>query len=90
MKFDAACLGRPAILLAVADDQSAVGPGFAATGAAWFIGDGRTIDPALVGATAEDLLADRSTRVSLGSRAAEIVDGLGGDRIAAVLETLAD
>lgn len=90
MKFDAACLGRPAILLAVADDQSAVGPGFAAAGAARLVGDGRTIDPGVVAAAVEDMLADRTTRASLGSRAAQIVDGLGGDRIAAVLETLAD
>lgn len=89
MKFDAACLGRPAILLAVADDQLPVGPVFAATGAARFLGDGRTIDPAAVAGAVEALLADRPAMARLGSRAAEVIDGLGGDRIAAVLERLA-
>lgn len=89
MKFDAACLGRPAILLAVADDQLPVGPAFAATGAAQYLGDGRTIEPLDVAGAIEELLADRSARADLGSRAAEVVDGLGADRIAAVVEGLA-
>ncbi len=90
MKFDAACLGRPVILLAVADDQLPVGPAFAATGAARFLGDGRTIQPAAVAAEVGKLLADPAARAALGSRAAEVVDGLGADRIAAVLERIAD
>ena len=40
MKFELALLGRPTILLAVVDDQLAVGPPFAATGAAAYLGDG--------------------------------------------------
>ena len=45
MKFEAACLGRPMALVAVADDQALVGPAFAATGAARYLGDGRTEEP---------------------------------------------
>jgi spore coat polysaccharide biosynthesis predicted glycosyltransferase SpsG len=90
MKFDAACLGRPAILLAVADDQLVVGPAFASTGAARFLGDGRTIVPGVVARAVEGLLADPSARAALASRAREVVDVRGADRIAAVLERLAD
>ncbi len=90
MKFDAACLGRPAILLAVADDQLPVGPAFAATGAARYLGDGRTIEPTAVARAVGDLLRGHTARAKLGARAAEVVDGLGADRIAAVVERLAD
>jgi UDP-2,4-diacetamido-2,4,6-trideoxy-beta-L-altropyranose hydrolase len=90
MKFDAACLARPAILLAVADDQLPVGPAFASTGAARYLGDGRTVEPAAIAAAAGHLLADRPARASLGRRAAEVIDGDGADRIATVLEGLAD
>jgi spore coat polysaccharide biosynthesis predicted glycosyltransferase SpsG len=89
MKFDAACLGRPAILLAAADDQIRVGPAYAAVGAAEFLGDGRTIEPALVARAVERLLADQAARTRLGARAAEVVDGLGADRIVTALDGLA-
>ena len=89
MKFDAACLGRPAILLAVADDQLPVGPAFAATGAARFLGDGRTIEPERVVREISELLRDHAAREQLGARAAEVVDGEGAHRIATVLERLA-
>ncbi len=89
MKFDVACLGRAAVLLVVADDQVPVGPAFAATGAARFLGDGRTIESAVVVSAVEELLADPAARAALGRRAAEVVDGLGGERIATVLERLA-
>lgn len=90
MKCDAACLGRPAILLAVADDQLPVGPAFAATGAARYLGDGRAIEPHVVAQAVGDLLRDQAARVALGSRAAEVVGGMGAERIAAVLERLAN
>jgi spore coat polysaccharide biosynthesis predicted glycosyltransferase SpsG len=88
MKFDVACLGRPAILLAVADDQLPVGPAFAASGAARYLGDGRTLEPAVVAGAVEELLADHDERARLGYRAAAVVDGEGAERIAAVLERL--
>jgi spore coat polysaccharide biosynthesis predicted glycosyltransferase SpsG len=90
MKFDAACLGRPAILLAVADDQLPVGPAFASSGAARYLGDGRMVEPAAVASAVRELLIDRAARSRIGSRAAEVVDGRGADRISAVLERLAD
>jgi spore coat polysaccharide biosynthesis predicted glycosyltransferase SpsG len=89
MKFEAACLGRPAILLAVADDQLAVGPPFAATGAAVFLGDGRIVDPGLVHAAIADLVEDGERRAAIGRRAAELIDGDGADRIAAAMSELA-
>ncbi len=82
MKFEVACLGRPAILLAVADDQLIVGPPYAATGAADYLGDGRTIDPELVRAAVARLLADRPRRAAMARTARDLVDGDGARRIA--------
>ena len=89
MKFEAACLARPMVLLAVADDQLRVGPAFASTGAARFLGDGRTIDPIAVADAIGTLLADRTARTEMGAAAGRLVDGRGADRIAAAIGRLA-
>ncbi|MEA2654500.1 MAG: hypothetical protein QOI37_1727 [Chloroflexota bacterium] len=88
MKFEAACLGRPALLLAVADDQLEVGPSFAATGAATYLGDGRTVSPEIIHAEIAALLGDQARLTATGIRAAEVVDGQGADRIAGALVDL--
>jgi spore coat polysaccharide biosynthesis predicted glycosyltransferase SpsG len=87
IKFELALLGRPMVLLAVVDDQLAVGPPFAATGAAEYLGDGRTIEPEAVVAAVTRLMADEPARMSIASRGREVVDGRGAERLAdAVLE----
>ena len=83
MKFEVAALGRPAILLAVADDQLTVGPAFAATGAARWLGDGRVIDPSVVHDEVARLLSDGSTRTAMAAAGRRAVDGRGADRVAA-------
>ena len=88
MKFEVACLGRPMLLVAAADDQRPVGPAFAATGAARYLGDGRTIEPDAVVAAVRALLADDDARAALAATAARVVDGDGADRIATVIARL--
>lgn len=85
MKFEVACVGRPMILLAVADDQPAVGAAFAATGAAVYVGDGRTVAPGDVRHAVDLLTADEDARRALARRAAEVVDGRGAERIAGAI-----
>jgi hypothetical protein len=82
MKFEVACLGRPAILLAVADDQLAVGGPYAATGAADYLGDGRTLDPGVVREAVARLLEDPGRRRAMARVAFELVDGDGAGRVA--------
>jgi len=89
MKFEAACLARPMVLLAVADDQLPVGPAFAATGAARFLGDGRRVDPTALAEAVAALLADRPALADMGATAARVVDGEGADRIAIAVERMA-
>lgn len=87
MKFEVACLGRPAILVAVADDQLPVGPAFAATGAADWLGDGRELDPVRLADAVTELIGDPARREAMGRVGAAVVDGLGADRLAkAILE----
>lgn len=81
IKFEAACLGRPAILLAVADDQLAVGPPFAATGAACFLGDGRTIDPGDVRGAVAELVADPERCSTMSRVGFALIDGRGAERV---------
>jgi spore coat polysaccharide biosynthesis predicted glycosyltransferase SpsG len=89
MKFEAATLGRPAVLVAVADDQRRVGPAFARTGAALWLGDGRTVDPGVVWQTVAGLVADPTTREAMSGRARRTIDGGGADRLAAEILSLA-
>ena len=89
MKFEAACLGVPMVLVAAADDQLAVGPEFAGTGAALWAGDGRTLDPAVVRDLVAGLVADPVARADLRERARSIVDGHGADRLSEAIIELA-
>ncbi|HEV7811309.1 MAG TPA: hypothetical protein VGO64_11965 [Candidatus Limnocylindrales bacterium] len=89
MKFEAACLGRPAVLVGVSDDQLPVGPVFASTGAAVWVGDGRTMDPSLAADAISALVADPERRRALGERGAAVVDGRGADRLADAILALA-
>ena len=89
MKFEAACLARPMVLFAVADDQLLVGPVFAATGAARFLGDGRTVDPTTVAEVIAALLADPTALAEMGATAARVVNGEGADRIAIAVARMA-
>ena len=89
MKFEVAALARPAVLLAAADDQLPVGPPFAATGAARWLGDGRTIDPESVIESVAALMDDPMTRAAMSAAARREVDGSGADRLAAEIAGLA-
>lgn len=85
MKFELALLGVPAVVLAVADDQLPVGPPFAASGAALFLGDGRSIDPSEAAGAVTRLLSDATARRVMSRLGRSLVDGRGAERIAAAV-----
>jgi spore coat polysaccharide biosynthesis predicted glycosyltransferase SpsG len=89
MKFEAAHLGIPAVLVAASDDQLAVGPPFAATGAAWYIGDGRLLDATDVGHEVDALVTDAARRERMRVAGQAAVDGRGAERIAREVLALA-
>jgi spore coat polysaccharide biosynthesis predicted glycosyltransferase SpsG len=88
IKFEVAAMGCPALLVGVADDQRDVGPAFAATGAARWIGDGRIVKPEHVRDIVADSLADPEGLKAMTRTGRMVVDGLGGDRLAAEIATL--
>jgi UDP-2,4-diacetamido-2,4,6-trideoxy-beta-L-altropyranose hydrolase len=89
MKLEVAHLGIPALLVAASDDQLPVAEPFAATGAARYLGDGRTIDPGEVATAVSTLLADEGTRRAMGEAGRAAVDGRGADRVAAAILEIA-
>lgn len=89
MKFEAACLGRPAVLLAAADDQIAIGAVYAQTGAAVWLGDGRTIDPSAVRDAVAALVVDEERRRAMAARGRALIDGRGALRLADAIARLA-
>jgi UDP-2,4-diacetamido-2,4,6-trideoxy-beta-L-altropyranose hydrolase len=89
MKLEVAHLGTPALLVAASDDQLPVAEPFAATGAARYLGDGRTIDAGEVAAAVSTLLADEGTRTAMGEAGRAAVDGRGADRLAGAILELA-
>ncbi|HEY7130887.1 MAG TPA: hypothetical protein VH440_01490 [Candidatus Limnocylindrales bacterium] len=89
MKLEVAHLGIPALLVAASDDQLPVAAPFAATGAARYLGDGRTIDPGDVATAVSSLLADDGTRRAMGEAGRAAVDGHGADRLATAILRIA-
>jgi len=81
MKFEAAALGVPAIIVAVADDQLPVGPPFAATGAAAWAGDGRRLEPAALARALAALVEDPARREAMARGGPAVVPGDGAARI---------
>lgn len=81
MKFEAAALGVPAVLVAVGDDQLPVGPPFAATGAAAWAGDARDLDPGTLADVLAALLGDEDRRLAMSRRGPLVVPGDGARRI---------
>jgi spore coat polysaccharide biosynthesis predicted glycosyltransferase SpsG len=85
LKFEVAAIGTPALLVGVADDQLTVGPAFASTGAARWLGDGRRLRQDRLGLATADLVADHSARQRMAVAGPSVVDGRGGDRLAAAI-----
>jgi len=89
LKFEAAHLGVPAIVVAVADDQPDNAEPMAALAMAAYVGDGRTIDPEDVGWAVVALLDDPDRRAAMARAGRAIVDGRGAERIAREVLVLA-
>jgi spore coat polysaccharide biosynthesis predicted glycosyltransferase SpsG len=85
-----ACLGKPALLLAVADNQLGIGAGMARAGASIYGGDIRTMDIVSLTTIIEEALADRDLHESMRESGPRLVDGLGGVRICDVLSGAAN
>jgi UDP-2,4-diacetamido-2,4,6-trideoxy-beta-L-altropyranose hydrolase len=87
VKYEAACLGLPALLIAVVPHQAEVAPLYARAGAARYLGELWRVEPKSVADAIHNLLDSPATLRRMSAAATALVDGRGADRVAdAVLQ----
>ncbi len=79
--FERACLGLPAIIVVLADNQVDLARAFAAAGAARAVPHSALDDPAELARVIADLLDDGDARDRMSECAAALVDGRGPQRL---------
>lgn len=79
--YELACVGTPAVLMAVASNQEPVGERMAAVGAARYLGRSEDVEASAAAAAVLDLLDDAAARASLSDAGRRLVDGRGADRV---------
>jgi len=79
--WELAYLGVPAVLIGVADNQTAIGERLKREGRAVYLGWHDDVTDARIAAAVRELLRDRAGRARLRRRGREMVDGKGLDRI---------
>ena len=80
-----ACLGKPSLLFAVADNQLATGPRLEQAGAAIYGGDMRNLGPRALVSTIDAALMDTRRHESMRATGPALVDGQGAARICSLL-----
>jgi UDP-2,4-diacetamido-2,4,6-trideoxy-beta-L-altropyranose hydrolase len=85
--WERCCLGLPALVISVAENQEHGTKALAAAGAQVYLGRSQDVSAADVTRALEALLADAPRRASLARRAAELVDGQGAERVADAMLT---
>ena len=84
--WELCCLGRPVLLMAVADNQRGTAAGMGKAGTAVDLGWHEEVTEEVIADRLAALLDSPDTRQELGRRAAKLVDGVGAGRVAAALE----
>ncbi|MGE3540902.1 MAG: UDP-2,4-diacetamido-2,4,6-trideoxy-beta-L-altropyranose hydrolase [Candidatus Tectimicrobiota bacterium] len=79
--WELACLGRPAALVILAENQRQNAQGLNAAGAAVCLGWHTDLEPMRVTRTLRELLQDPTQRAGLAARARQLVDGRGAQRV---------
>jgi spore coat polysaccharide biosynthesis predicted glycosyltransferase SpsG len=86
------CMGLPAVVVSVADNQTRNCESLAEAGLIHYMGPQTKVDPSRLAAGLRQLVSEPGALARLSARAAECVDGLGAARVAEVLfpSTIAD
>jgi UDP-2,4-diacetamido-2,4,6-trideoxy-beta-L-altropyranose hydrolase len=79
--WERCCLGLPAVITAVAENQISIGQAIDQSGAGKFLGISGSITEQMIIETIEHLTADPPTVKKMSQRALELVDGLGAQRV---------
>jgi spore coat polysaccharide biosynthesis predicted glycosyltransferase SpsG len=85
VRFEAARLGVPMLLVVLADNQVEDARAFAEAGAARRLGWWRDATPESMGAALREMLDDTEARRAMGARGQALVDGRGAERAARAL-----
>lgn len=83
--WELCCMGLPAVLVAVADNQMALARALEAEGVALNAGPVETIDPEGIARALTRLAHDPAARTEMGRRGKRLVDGRGAKRVVAYL-----
>jgi UDP-2,4-diacetamido-2,4,6-trideoxy-beta-L-altropyranose hydrolase len=83
--WERCCVGLPAIVIAVADNQVAIGQGLHERGACVNLGSSAAVDAAAIAAALRKLHRNPDELRRLSACAYSLVDGLGAERVAASL-----
>ena len=87
--WELCCLGRPMLLMAVADNQRGIVGGMGKAGAAVDLGWFQDVTAGAIAAALERLLGEGRRREDIARKAAKLVDGLGAGRVADCLGDMA-
>lgn len=85
--YELCCVGTPALLVAVADNQEPVGVALDSLGAATYAGRLRDLTAGGLAREALTLAADHERRSVMATRGRSLVDGLGARRVVAALRS---
>lgn len=85
IKYEAASLGVPMLIISIVDHQVALSGAFAASGCAEHLGPVASIDGQLVADRITTVLSDLGLRSEMAERGQRLVDGRGIDRICDIL-----
>jgi len=83
--WELCCLGLPALLMDVADNQTAEALELDRQGYAKYVGSAATLDPDRLAQELRELLHSEETRRSLSRKGRELVDGRGAERVVSAM-----
>jgi len=83
--WERCCLGLPTIILITADNQRFVAKGLQQAGAAYVLGDAAEIDKQQLAVQLRGLVEGHAARSAMSHAAAGVCDGLGLQRVAALM-----
>lgn len=87
--WERCCVGLPAVLIAVADNQVEIARQCALKGAAIFLGEAADVGAELLNSTLDGLLSQPARLREIGCHASALADGLGTQRVSAALYDMA-
>ncbi len=86
--WELACMGLPAALIVVADNQAGIATALARAGVSINLGPHTALDPEHIAATLRDWLPDQARRKTMSLDGRRMIDGQGAKRVFAALKPM--